>query len=140
MLRWAVTALVGTMVFAEVAMASVATDAQPRLLSARSARGHIVVSAVLGELTPDQVQVASRPSTGRDGVLLRKNVRLRESLAAGVEHGTGRIRWRSKHALSHGVYWVQVSAVQTDGVTDCLPHGRRCGELWSNVLRVVVHA
>jgi hypothetical protein len=139
MRRCAVTALVGTLIFAEVALAS-AADAQPRLLSARASRGHVVLSAVLGELAPDQVLVASRPLTGRDGVLLRQNIRLQVSLPAKVEPSTQRIRWRSRHALSPGVYWVQVSGVQTDGITGCLPHARRCGELWSNVLRVVVHA
>jgi hypothetical protein len=139
MRRCAVIAWVGTMIFAEVGLASTRA-AQPRLLSARASRGHIVLSAVLGELAPDHVLVASRPLTGRDGALLRKNVRLQERLAARVDTSTGRIRWRSRHALSQGFYWVQVSAVQTEGVTDCLPQGRRCGELWSNVRRVVIHA
>jgi hypothetical protein len=138
-MRRCTVALVGRLIFAEVALAS-AADAQPRLLSARASRGHVVLSAALGELAPDQVLVASRPLTGRDGVLLRKNVRLQASLPAKVDRSTRRVRWRSRHAFSPGVYWVQVSGVQTDGITGCLPHARRCGELWSNVLRVLVHA
>jgi hypothetical protein len=33
---------------------------------------------------------------------------------------------------------VQISGVDTDGVTDCLPKQRACGQEWSNVRKVFV--
>jgi hypothetical protein len=109
--------------------------ANPQLLSATSQRQHLVVVARFLALAPGEVRVASRPTTDASGALLAANVRL-STRFAGVQAANGTKRWRSTHKLARGVYWVQVSGVETDGVTDCPPKLRSCALRWSNVIRV----
>ena len=51
---------------------------------------------------------------------------------------TGVVSWRTHKRLAAGTYFVEVSAVESDGVTDCGPLRGNCLVHWSNVRRVVV--
>jgi hypothetical protein len=109
--------------------------ANPQLVSATSQRQHLVVMARFLGLAPADVRAASRPAIGANGALLAANVRLSAHFV-GVQAANGTKRWRSARKLARGVYWVQVSGVETDGVTDCPPKLRDCALHWSNVMRV----
>ena len=107
----------------------------PQLLSARSAHGHLVVVARFGDLTPADIRVATRPTTTPRGALLPANVRLDVRLSGTAQ---SKVRWRSQGRLSPGPYWVEVSGLESGGVTDCPPKLRDCLTHWSKVVRVVV--
>jgi hypothetical protein len=66
-------------------------------------------------------------------------VRLREAIQV-AQPVTGVVRWQSRTTLGPGIYFVQVMAVDTGGVTDCPRFLRNCLEHWSNVRRIVVPA
>src|SRR5206468_2325792 len=97
---------------------------------------HVVVRVEVGDVRPTQLLVATSRAEDRNGALLAANVRLRETikLPAGAE---GVVRWKSRKTLRPGIYFVQVGAVDTLGITDCPVSQRPCGEHWSNVRRVV---
>jgi len=121
------------------APAATASNTAPRLLSVRPAHGRIVLTASFGDLQPGEVLVARRPATGAQGQLLGANVALERTLTGAAAGRGGVIRWRSHGSLRPGHYWVQVTGRSTTGITDCLPHGTRCWEHWSNVIPVRVH-
>jgi hypothetical protein len=131
--------LIGAPAVAAVIALSAAASAQsmPQLVSARSQHRHLVLVARFGDLAPREVRVAIRPATGGNGALLAGNVRFDVAFSSAVRTASGE-RWRSPQLLRRGVYWVQVSGVETDGVTDCPPKLRNCATHWSNVRRVVV--
>jgi hypothetical protein len=84
-----------------------------------------------------QLVVAQRRALGVGGILLAKNVRLREAIHL-PPTAYGVVRWESRKTLRRGIYFVQVEALETGGVTDC-PHFRpNCLVHWSHVRRVVV--
>jgi len=130
--------LIGALAAAVLAATANASSTQtPLLISAKSVHQHLVLVARFGDLSPLGVRVAARPTTGQDGALLAANVRL-SARFVGVQAGSGTKRWRSAHKLKPGVYWAQVSGLETDGVTDCPPKIRNCLTHWSNVRRVAL--
>ena len=112
---------------------SAATPA-PFLRSAAAHRGHVVAVFTLGsDLAADRIAVAVSPKTGPTGAFLKANVRLSESVRpTRVPSG---YRFRTRHTLRAGRYYVQVSGIAV-GV-DCLP-AKPCRESWSNVRRVII--
>ena len=97
----------------------------------------MVLELSVGDLRPVEFTVAERRGVDANGALLRKNVRLRETIKPPSSTNTV-VRWQSPKALHPGVYFVQVTAVDTGGVTDCPPKMPKCGEQLSNVRRVAV--
>lgn len=105
----------------------------PYLRSAGANRGHIVAVFALDDLAPGQIAVAVKPTTGLDGAFVAANVRLTESMRPSrVANG---YRWRTRHTLRPGRYYVEVSG-RVFGL-DCMP-GKPCPTPWSNVRRVMV--
>jgi hypothetical protein len=105
--------------------------------TAAVAHRHVVLGLSVNDLRPVQLTVAKRRAVAADGALLQQNVRLRETIQLSPS-ASGVVRWVSPKALRRGTYFVQVMAVETGGVTDCLPKLPNCNELWSNVRRVIV--
>jgi hypothetical protein len=98
---------------------------------------HVVIEVSVGDLQPAEFTAATRSAVDADGGLLPKNVRLQETIQLPAS-ASGVVRWRSPKALPPGTYYVQVTAVEIGGVTDCLPKLRNCDDRWSNVRRLVV--
>jgi hypothetical protein len=96
-----------------------------------------VLELSVGDLRPVQLVVAKRRAVDADGALLARNVRQRETIQL-APSARGVVPWMSRGALRPGIYFVQVLAVETAGVTDCPPKQRDCSEHWSNVRRVHV--
>ncbi len=109
----------------------------PLLRSAKVVDRHVVLELLVSDVRPVEFTAAKRRTVDSDGALLHKNLRLRETIQLPASAGTI-VRWQSPKALRPGVYFVQVMAVETGGVTDCPPKQRSCNERWSNVHRVVV--
>jgi hypothetical protein len=109
----------------------------PILRSVTVVNRHVVVELSVSGVLPVEFAVATRRVVDQDGSLLRRNVRQRETIRLPSAASTV-ARWRSAKALRAGVYFVQVEAVDTGGVTDCPPKTTKCGEHFSNVRRVVV--
>lgn len=135
------TLLAGVVVAAALGAVGPAGAGQlPILRSASVVDRHVVVTVSVGDLRPTELMVATRAAVNADGALLAKDVRLRETIQ--LPPTTSAVaRWQSPKTLASGVYFVQVMAVETDGVTDCPPKlQRNCLDSWSNVRRVVVRA
>jgi hypothetical protein len=128
----------GLAILATVVSVGSAATAEPVLRSATQEHGHVVVSFTVGDLSPGQIQVATKLTMSPSGALLRANVKLRETVAAQPDPTTGLVRWRTRVALSARTYYVQVSGFDAGGVTDCKPGLLSCLQHWSNVRRVVV--
>lgn len=96
-----------------------------------------MLSLSVGDLRPTELIVAKRRAVDLEGALLQRNVRLRETIQLPAS-ATGVVRWRSRETLRPGIYFVQVEAVETGGLTDCPRALPNCNERWSNVRRVVV--
>jgi hypothetical protein len=109
----------------------------PILRAARVVHHHVVLEISVGDVRPVELTVAKRRAVDVHGALLQKNVRLQETIRLPAS-ASGVVRWQSPEALRAGVYFVQVTAVDTGGVTDCPPKTTKCGEDFSNVRRVVV--
>ena len=69
---------------------------------------------------------------------MHENVRIEETITARPDPATGVVSWRTSRRLSAGIYYVEVSAFATDGVTDCGPLRGNCLVHWSNVIRLAV--
>ena len=91
-----------------------------------------------GDLAPVEVVVSTSPRTEATGALASPWVKLRETMVFRSGPLNGIFRWRTRRALQPGVYYVQVSGVDSGGVVDCMPLQRHCGEEWSNVRRLVI--
>jgi hypothetical protein len=65
-------------------------------------------------------------------------VKLREAIHASPDPATGVTHWRTRQAVPPGTYYVEVSGIKTDGITDCMPRRVECTSHWSNPRRVVV--
>jgi hypothetical protein len=109
----------------------------PILRSAAVVHGHVVAEVSVQDLRPVEFTAATRRAVDVSGELLQKNVHLRETMQLPASQ-TAVAHWRSPKALRPGTWFVQVTAVQTGGVTDCPPKVTKCGEAFSNVRRVVV--
>ena len=119
------------------AVGSAAAGRLPILRSVSVAGGHVVLGLSVGDLRPTELTVAKRGAVDANGALLARNVRMRETILLPATTSAV-VRWQSRKALSPGVYFVQVTAVETGGVTDCPRFARTCNERWSSVRRVVV--
>lgn len=129
------------MVAASLIVAASATAARavpaPRLETVTAAAGMLTLTIAPDGLTPNAVQVATRPVTTPSGAFDPVDVRLRERLPAAPDDAT--TVWRTHTRLPAGVYFVHVSGVVTGGVPSCLPHpAAACAVRWSNVVRVRV--
>jgi hypothetical protein len=132
MRRWLVLSLSGAMVWTAVAAAA----APPVLRSAVPSNGHLVVTFVSGDLVPGEVVVATRGTRATTGGLAGSSVKLRERITARTDPETGQVRYRTRGRLRPGRYFVVVSGFLQDPTPSCVPLRSRCGERWSNVLRV----
>lgn len=111
----------------------------PILRSARAVHRHPVLRITVGDVRPLALLVARRGAVDGKGALLEKNIRLDETIQVPVPSTpSGVVRWRSPEALRHGEWFVQVTALETGGVTNCPPHQSNCHERWSNVRRVSI--
>jgi hypothetical protein len=134
------TLLAGVVVAAALgAVGPAAADQLPILRSAKVVHRHLVLVVSVSDVRPVELTVAIRRTVNAHGALLRKNVRLQETIQLPASE-SGVVSWQSAKALRSGTYFVQVTAVETGGggVTDCPPKMPRCDEHWSNVRRVVV--
>ncbi|SRR5581483_1874059 len=109
----------------------------PILRSATVVDGRVVLEVSVSDLRPAQLTVATRRAVDPRGALDRRYVRLQESIQL-PSSAYGVTRWQSRRTLAPGVYFVQVTAVDTGGATDCPRFLRDCLDHWSNVRRVVV--
>lgn len=107
----------------------------PYLTSAAPRNGHVVVTFALGDLAPGVLVVATSPRVSANGALTT-GIKLDEALKPAATQPT--VHWRSRKTLPRGRYFVQVSGIDTGGVTDCIPHQRGCGEAWSNIRKLVI--
>src|SRR3954454_10044428 len=110
----------------------------PLLRGAAVAKGHVVVAFVPGELIPGEIEVSTTRRRAADGSFDRRGVRLRERIVARLDPASGVARFRTVAAVAPGVYFVAVSGFIGEPPADCLPVKARCGERWSNVLRISV--
>jgi hypothetical protein len=119
-------------------MAAPATVQLPILRSATVRYRHVVLKVVVGDVRPVEfIAATSRAVDPTTGALVQANVKLRESITL-APAAAGVVRWRSMRVLRPGVYFVQLKAVVTGGVTDCPHFQRDCLDHWSNVRRVIV--
>ena len=129
-------------VVAAAALAAVgpaAAGGLPILRSASVADRHVVVTVSVSDLRPVELLVSRRAAVNGDGALLANRVALRETMTL-PPTAWGIVRWQSPKALGRGVYFVQVRAFESGGVTDCPRALRNCNEHWSNIRRVVVES
>jgi hypothetical protein len=112
-------------------------DQVPILRSAKVVHRHPVLKIAVGDVRPLALLVARRGAVDSNGALLEKNIRLEETIHVPASP-SGVVRWRSPEALRHGTWFLQVTALATNGGTDCPPGRSNCNERWSNVRRVVV--
>jgi hypothetical protein len=118
-------------------VSGVALAQGPRLVSATQSQGHVKVAFRPGDLSPLELIVAVSSRRLATGPFPPANVRLRQTIRASTSR-TGLVHVRARKALPPGTYYVEVSGIETGGVTDCMPHQTGCGEEWSNVRRVVI--
>jgi hypothetical protein len=107
----------------------------PNLRSVSSHDRHVVALFALGDLAPGEIAIASNIQIGPDGAFRSASVKLREWMAP-RQLQNGLARWRTRHALRPGVYYVEVSGLVTQ--TGCKPGVHPCREDWSGMRRVVV--
>lgn len=128
-------ALALALVFATGGLTSPGT---PVLRSVSEANGHVIVMFTLArDLVPGQVLVATRRLAPSD-LISASSVKLREAMRTSPDPATGVARWRTRKVLPAGTYFVEVSGVETGGVTDCRPRRPNCLMRWSNMRRVVI--
>jgi hypothetical protein len=106
----------------------------PYLRTVSVHQGHVVAVFSAGELAPLRLAVATSPRVGIGGAFPRTNVRFTEIVGTARPAGSASL-FRTRHTLTPGRYWVELSARPTD--VDCLPL-KPCLERWSNVRLLVV--
>ena len=120
--------------------AAAASGDSPELTAVAQKQSHVLVTFSLGQLSaPAEARVSSRAAVGANGALLRQHVKLHEAIHATVDSATGMVHWKSHGVLRPGLYFVQVSGVDS-GVTSCVPVRNTCGLQWSNVKRLRIPA
>lgn len=130
--------LAGVVLAAALGCVGPASADQVQILrSAKVVHRHPVLKIAVADVRPLTLLVARRGTVDARGALLEKNIRSEETIEA-PSTASGVVRWRSPRRLHHGTWFVQVTALDTGGVTDCPPGKRNCGERWSNVRRVSV--
>lgn len=128
---FALFALVGGLLLGNVGAAGPRTT----LVAAVPRGDHVAVTFSLHGLAPGQLVVATSPRLSTVGALTR-GIKLREKLR--LLTTTGMVNARSRGTLPAGRYYVQVSAIDLGGTTDCVGIQPGCGQEWSNVRKVVV--
>jgi hypothetical protein len=116
----------------------IAAPDNPLLRSAFASHGQVVVAFTVADLQPWVIEVAASSETEASGAFRRGAVRLREVMTARPGSATGLVHWTTTKELAPGTYFVHVSAIETDGVTDCRPQERNCLVHWSNARRLVI--
>jgi hypothetical protein len=119
------------------AVGPAAADQLPVLRAAKAVHRHVVLSILVGDERPAELLVAKKRAVNLEGALLSANVRTRETITLPAS-ASGVVSWQSQTTLRPGVYFVQIEAFETGGVTDCPPKQMHCGEQWSNIRRVAV--
>jgi hypothetical protein len=108
------------------------------LRSAKVVHRHPVLKIAVADVRPLALLVARRGAVDGNGALLEKNIRAEDTIEVASSPNGGVVRWRSPTRLRHGTWFVQVTGLETGGVTDCPPHRSNCNERWSNVRRLTV--
>ncbi|HEX9599419.1 MAG TPA: hypothetical protein VF963_08585 [Gaiellaceae bacterium] len=132
-MRWIVLSTVAALAWDGLAFAR-----QPVLRTAKSSRGHIVVTFSPGELTPGTIAVATSPARSVNGGFIRGNVKLLERTTTTADLGTGVVRFRTHGTVAPGRYYVAVSGILQEPPASCGRVTSHCAERWSNALPVVV--
>ena len=109
----------------------------PILRSATVRHSRVVLVVSVGDLRPVEFAAAKVPAVDSNGALLAANVQFRETIRL-APNAESVARWQSRRTLPPGTYFVQVTAIDTGGVTDCPRFQRDCLDHWSSVRRVVV--
>jgi hypothetical protein len=110
----------------------------PVLRSVSASHGHLIVTFKLGpDLVPGRVVAGTNRAT-LSRLAPGPSVKLREAMQTSPALATGVARWRTHKTLPAGTYYVEISGIQADGITDCMPHRPDCLMRWSNSLRIVV--
>ena len=110
----------------------------PVLRSVSAADGHLIVTFTLAQdSVPGRVLVATSRA-GLSHPIPGSSVKLREAMHTSPDPVTGVARWRTRKSLPAGTYYVEVSGVETIGITDCIPRRADCLTHWSNPRRVVI--
>ena len=136
-----IAAVVATAVLVGVGVAghpSLAAPNTPVLRSASAPHGSVFVTFTVVDLQPWLIEVAVSSQTEALGAFRPDAVRLREVITARPDPSTGLVRWRATKRLATGTYFVHVSGIETDGVTDCRPQARDCLVHWSGARRVLI--
>jgi len=117
---------------------SFAAPGAPVLHSASAPTRRVLVTFTVGDLQPWLIEVAASSETEASGAFRPDAVRLREVITAKPDPSTGLVRWRTPQRLAPGAYFVHVSAIETDGITDCRPQNRDCLVHWSASRRLLI--
>ena len=115
-----------------------AASGAPVLHSVTQVHRHVIVRFTAPDLQPWLIEVAVSRAVDSDGAFLSKNVRLRERITTRPNPATGLVRWRTRKALPPRVYYVEVSGIETGGVTQCPPQHHNCLVHWSTARRLRV--
>lgn len=132
--------LAGIAIAASLGAAGAAAAGPPPLVrSVGVVHRHVVLELTVGAVRPVEFTAAKRRAVDADRALLQGNVRLRETIRFPAT-ASGVVRWQSPRALRPGRYFVQVKAVETEGVgaTDCPPRQLDCNVRWSGLHRVLI--
>jgi hypothetical protein len=121
-----------------LAAPGLAASGAPVLRSVTQVHRHVVVRFTDADLQPWLIQVAVSRAADANGAFLSTNVRLRERITARPNPATGLVRWRTRKALPPRVYYVEVSGIESGGVTQCPPQHHNCLVHWSKARRVRV--
>jgi hypothetical protein len=132
----ALAATLGSIVL--LATPGFAASGAPVLRSVTQVHRHVVVKFTDSDLQPWLIEVAVSRATDATGAFLSTNIRLRERITARPNPTTGLVRWRTRKALPPRVYYVEVSGIESGGVTQCPPQHHNCLVHWSTARRVRV--
>jgi hypothetical protein len=132
--------LAGVAIAASLGAAGTAAAGLPPIVrSVTVVHRHVALELAVGTARPVRFTAAKRRTVDAEGALLRRNVRLEETIQLPAT-ARGVVRWQSPKTLRPGTYFVQVKAVATGGggVTDCPPKQRQCTVRWSSLHRVLI--
>ena len=125
-------------VAASLATVGAASTGAPTLRSVTDDKGHLIVLFTLPRDTvPGSILVATSRAA-LSAPLSNASVKLHEAMHPSPAVATGVERWRTRKSLPAGTYYVEVSAVEAVGITDCVPRRVDCLTRWSGARRIVV--
>ncbi len=125
-------------VAASIATIGAASTGAPTLRSVTDDKGHLTVLFTLPRDTVAGSVLVATSRTALSAPLPNSSVKLREAMHPSPAGTTGVERWRTRKPLPAGTYYVEVSAVEAVGITDCVPRRVDCLARWSSARRVVV--